>query len=170
MIYMDIETTGFDGIKHEIIEIYMLKEDLNGNKIDEMHYYFKPSKPLDLKIIEVTKLTDALLSDKPKFEAHITDIVNFISNETLVGHNINNFDLRFLNDNLSKHKHKTLNNKTIDTMSMAREIDNVSKYEKGYRLIDLANRYNIEFDPNKLHGAKYDTLIAKELYKVLIKK
>ena len=58
MIYMDIETTGFDGTKFEIIGIYMLNEDAVGNKIDEMHYFFKPSKPLDLRIIAITKLTD----------------------------------------------------------------------------------------------------------------
>ncbi|MGL5591202.1 MAG: 3'-5' exonuclease [Mycoplasmoidaceae bacterium] len=169
MIYMDIETTGLDGTKYEIIEIYMLKEDAEGNKIGEMHYYFKPSKPLDLIIIEKTKLTDAFLSDKPKFEDHISDIVNFISNETLVGHNIISFDLRFLNDNLSKYRHKTLNNKTFDTMVMAREIDNARQYAKGYKLIDLANRYGIKLDESKLHGAKYDTLITKELYNILIK-
>ncbi|MGL5640061.1 MAG: 3'-5' exonuclease [Mycoplasmoidaceae bacterium] len=170
MIYMDIETTGLDGTKYEIIEIYMLKEDANGSKIGEMHYYFKPSKPLDLIITEITNLTDNFLSDKPKFEDHINDIVNFISNETLVGHNINSFDLKFLNDNLSKYNHRTLNNKTIDTMVMAREIDNARQYEKGYKLSDLANRYNIKLDESKLHGAKYDTFITKELYKVLIKK
>ncbi|MGL4616659.1 MAG: 3'-5' exonuclease [Mycoplasmoidaceae bacterium] len=169
MIYMDIETTGLDGIKHEVIEIYMLKEDESGNKIDEMHFYFKPSKPLEPIIIEKTKLTDIFLSDKPKFENHINDIVNFISNEILVGHNINAFDLRFLNDNLSKYKHKTLNNKTIDTMVIAREVDNVNRYAKGYRLIDLAKKYNIKIDESKLHGAKYDTTVTKELYKVLIK-
>lgn len=167
MIYMDIETTGFDGTKFEIIEIYMLKEDASGNKIDEMHYFFKPSKPLDLKIIEITKLTDDFLKDKPKFKDHINDIVNFISNETLVGHNIVSFDLRFLNDNLSQYNCKTLNNKTIDTMVMAREVDNVGKYTKGYKLIDLATKYNIKFDNSKLHGAKYDTLITKEIYEFL---
>lgn len=167
MIYMDIETTGFDGTKHEIIEIYMLKEDESGNKIDEMHFYFKPSKPLDLEIINFTKLTDDFLSDKPKFEDHINDIVNFISNETLIGHNIISFDLKFLNDNLAKFNNEILKNKTIDTMVLAREIDNVSQYVKGYRLIDLAIKYNIKFDLDKFHGAKYDTLITKEIYKIL---
>ena len=82
----------------------MVKEDADGNKSDEMHYFFRPSKTLDLKIIEITKLSDDYIKDRPNFKDHINDIVNFISNETLVGHNIVSFDLRFLNDNLSQYR------------------------------------------------------------------
>ena len=56
MIYMDIETTGFDGTKFEIIEIYMLKEDADGNKIDEMHYFFKPTKTSYFIVTEITTM------------------------------------------------------------------------------------------------------------------
>ena len=36
-------------------------------------------------------------------------------------------------------------------MVMAGEVDNVGKFTKGYKLIDLAIKYNIKFDNNKLH-------------------
>ena len=56
MIYMDIETTEFDGAKFEIIGIYMLKEDADGDKIDEMHYSFKPSKTLKYSLLYYVKI------------------------------------------------------------------------------------------------------------------
>ena len=50
---------------------------------------------------------------------------------------------------------------------MLREVDNVGKFAKGYKLIALAIKYDIKFDNNKLQGAKYDTLITKGIYKSL---
>lgn len=167
MIYIDLETTGFDGKKEDIIEIYLLKENDNGEIVDELHYYLKPNSQLSWKIIELTKLTDQFLNDKPKFNTVAQEIINFIGTETLVGHNINSFDCKFLNNNLLKNGFNSIKNKTIDTIILARNIDNVSKYTKGYKLSDLCLKYQIAFEGNQLHGARYDVMLTRELYKKL---
>lgn len=167
MIYIDLETTGFDGKQNDIIEIYLLKEDDNGSIIGELHYYLKPDSQLPLKIIELTKLTDQFLNDKPKFREVAQEIIDFIGDDILVGHNIDSFDSKFLNNNLLKNGFKQIKNKTIDTIILARKIDNATKYTKGYKLRDLCLKYQIEFDSDKLHGAKYDVIVTRELYKKL---
>ena len=164
MIYIDLETTGFDGKKDDIIEIYLLKEDENEKFISELHYYLKPNCKLSPIILEITKLTDQFLSDKPEFNSIAQEIIDFIGDEILIGHNIDSFDYKFLNNNLTKNGFKALRNKTIDTIVLARKIDNASKYTSGYKLKDLCLRYQVEFDNNKLHGAKYDVLLTKKLY------
>jgi DNA polymerase-3 subunit epsilon len=173
-IYFDLETTGFDGIKHDIIEIYMLKEATNGEILDNLHIYFNPQKPLPSSIIEITSLTDKFLLDKPNFKSQVDKIINFIGeDDILIGHNAKSFDIVFLNDQFKKHnilnkeeKVFQLKNNIEDTMIMAREIDNVDKYTKGYKLVDLAKRFKLKIDEKKFHGAKYDVEITRELYKI----
>ncbi len=170
-IYFDLETTGFDGLQDDLIEIYAIKESSEGQFIDDIHIYFNPGKPLPNIIIEITKITDEMLMDKSSFTSQVNTILNFINpDDILIGHNAKKFDLPFLNKQFLKHNIKNkngivqLNNEVIDTMILAREIDKVSQFTKGYKLIDLANRFDFNIDSTKLHGAKYDVEITKMLF------
>ncbi|MGL5205505.1 MAG: 3'-5' exonuclease [Metamycoplasmataceae bacterium] len=166
-IYFDLETTGFNPIEDEIIEIYLIKEDRSGNIVDTYHAYFNPGIKLSNEIKEITKITDEILKDKKSFREHAIKIIDFIGDDILIGHNIDAFDLPFLNGSLSKNHFPILQNKTYDTMKMARKRDKVSAYAKGYKLIDLAIKYNLNFNANKLHGAKYDTEITRRIFHIL---
>ncbi|MGL4252211.1 MAG: 3'-5' exonuclease [Metamycoplasmataceae bacterium] len=166
-VYFDLETTGFDPIKNEIIEIYLIKENNDGNLIDTYHTYFNPGIKLPNDIKQITKITDEMLEDKQTFREKALEIINFIGDNILIGHNIDSFDLPFLNGSLTKNNFKILHNKTYDTMKMARKKDNAHTYAKGYKLIDLAIKYNLDFDTEKLHGAKYDTEITRKIFHIL---
>lgn len=163
-IYIDLETTGFDGLIEDIIEIFLLKENEDGKEISQLHLFLNPKNKLSNFIINLTKITNEILLDKPKLKDVGAEIINFIGDGVLIGHNINSFDLPFLNQNLKRNGFKKIQNQTIDTIEMARKIDNVGKYVKGYKLIDLCLKYQIEVDDKKLHGAKYDVLLTKKLY------
>ena len=174
IIYFDLETTGFNGLKDDLIEIYAIKESSDGQFIDDIHIYFNPGQPLPDIITKITKITDEMLIEKPTFVSQVDKILNFINpNDILIGHNAKNFDLPFLNNQFLKHNIRNehgmiqLKNEVIDTMILARKIDKVNHFKKGYKLIDLANRFRFNIDTNKLHGAKYDVQITKILFQHL---
>lgn len=168
-IYFDLETTGFSFTNDEIIEIYLIKEDKFGNIVDTFHSYFYPGILLPFRITEITKITDKMLENKKEFKEHANEIIEFIGNGILIGHNIDKFDLPFLNASLEKNNFPKLLSKTHDTMKIARNKDNVSPLQKGYRLIDLANKYNLKINASKFHGAKFDTEITRKIYHILTK-
>lgn len=169
LVYFDLETTGFSAKNDKIIEIFLIKEDENFNIIDTLHLYFNPEIKLPFRIIEITKITDRMLWDKNLFREKAQEIIDFIGDCTLVGHNIDKFDLPFLNTQFYQNGFKVLNNKTLDTMIMARKKDGVSSLAKGYKLIDLADKNNLNFNQSKLHGAKYDTEITRKIFHLLIR-
>ena len=174
-IYFDLETTGFNGLTDDIIEIYMVKESPTGQTLDDLHIYLNPGKPLPQHIINITKITNNMLWNKPIFSSQVDKLIKFIKpSDILIGHNAINFDFVFLNNQFKKHNIQDssdnifqLTNIVEDTMVIARLIDNVKKCTKGYKLIDLANRFNLNIDITKFHGAKYDVEITRELYKLL---
>ena len=168
-IYFDLETTGFSPLNDEIIEIYLIKENLNGKIIDTFHSYFYPGITLPFRITQITKITNEMLIFQKRFKDCASEIIKFVGDATLIGHNINKFDLPFLNGNLSKNNFPILKNDTLDTMIMARKKDGVSQFQKGYKLIDLAIKYNLNFNHLKLHGAKYDTEITRQIFHLLNK-
>jgi DNA polymerase-3 subunit alpha (Gram-positive type) len=166
-IYFDLETTGFNGSQDDLIEIYAIKEAHDGTILGDIHLYFNPGVSLPSRIVEITKITDAMLRDKPSFISQAKNIIDFIDpNDILVGHNAISFDLPFLNNQFKKHnlnKDVQFTNDVIDTMVLARQLDNVGPFTKGYKLIDLANKFKFEIDEDKFHGAKYDVEITKLL-------
>ncbi len=174
-IYFDLETTGFHGLTDDLIEIYMIKESPTGQILGDVHIYLNPGIPLPQHIINITKITNEMLADKSRFTDQFMTLVDFISpTDILIGHNAISFDLVFLNNQFKKHNIQDPSgnifqfcNVVEDTMVMARAIDKVDKYTKGYKLIDLANKFNFDIDESKFHGAKYDVEITKELYKIL---
>ncbi|MGL5733193.1 MAG: 3'-5' exonuclease, partial [Metamycoplasmataceae bacterium] len=131
------------------------------------HAYFNPGIKLPIEIKRITKITDKMLKDKKSFKEHALEIIDFIGDGTLIGHNIDSFDLPFLNGTLSKNNFEILQNKTYDTMKIAREKDKAHTYAKGYKLIDLAIKYNLNIDTKKFHGAKYDTEITRKIFHIL---
>ncbi|MGL5204881.1 MAG: 3'-5' exonuclease [Metamycoplasmataceae bacterium] len=166
-IYFDLETTGFNPVENEIIEIYLLKEDRAKNIVATYHAYFNPGIKLPIEIKRITKITDKILKNKKTFKEHALEIIDFIGDDILIGHNVDSFDLPFLNGSLAKNNFPTLQNKTYDTMKMAREMDKVNVYTRGYKLIDLAIKYNLNIDAKKFHDAKYDTEITRKIFHIL---
>ena len=105
---LDIETTGFEPENSEIIELFILK--VKNNLItDEFYSLFKPKEKINNS--EIHGITDSTVENSPSFKEKEQEIINFLNNSIMIGHNIDNIDLKFLNYN---HVTK-LDHKKIDT-------------------------------------------------------
>lgn len=163
-IVLDLETTGLSPKYDEIIEISALKI-ANDEIVSEFSTLINPNYEIDEFITELTGITNKMLLDAPKFDSIANELIEFLQNETIVGHNVN-FDINFLYDNLLELNH-TLTNDFIDTLRISRKLNPNMKH---HRLCDLIELYNIDVDRQHraLDDCKSTYLIYNKLKEIAL--
>jgi DNA polymerase III epsilon subunit-like protein len=152
---LDIETTGFEPGPAEIIELFILKVEEN-NIIEEFYSLFKPKSSITNSHIH--GIDNKSVINSPLFSDKISEILDFIDGTTLIGHNIDNFDLKFLNYFLEQE----ITNKTIDTLNISRS--KLGNKVKNHKLKTLAEYFNVV---TPTHTARDDVMTTFEVYKKL---
>lgn len=95
---MDIETTGFDPLKDEILEVgfaFFTSSPTGITITEEWSQVFKPTKEVAPKILGLTGINLDELENAPKFSEYQNFIQEKIGSAIIVGHNVI-FDIRFL--------------------------------------------------------------------------
>lgn len=123
-IALDIETTGLDSARDAIIEIAAVKFE-DGRIQDEWHSLIRPDRKVPAFVTQLTGITDAMLQEAPHLESVLPDLLAFVGEAPIVGHNVD-FDLGFL-----RSHHLFHHNEAFDT------------YELATVLIPSAGRYNL---------------------------
>ncbi len=159
IVVLDLETTGTDTEKDEIIEIGAIKLK-NFLEVDTFHSYIKPRSSISDEITEITGIKKNMLENQPDIGQVLPDFYNFIKNSILVGHNIKEFDIKFINRELKKNFNITLSNELIDTLEISKKyIPSIS-----HKLENMARYFNINID-GKFHTALYDSKVTLEIFK-----
>ncbi len=168
-IALDIETTGMNLIEkkhfigHKIIEIGAIQ--IINRKITKkkLHFYINPMRKIEKKAYEIHGIKNNFLIDKPKFKDIADKLIKFIKNKEIIIHNAN-FDIGFIEYELKliNHKIKKIKNicKITDTLSIARKIFP----RKKNNLNALAERYKINLNERKKHGALIDSKILAKVF------
>jgi DNA polymerase III alpha subunit (gram-positive type) len=163
IIFLDLETTGFNPFTSHIIEIAMCD-----NKGHSWETLIKSPNKLSSKIVEITKITDSMLEkDGIDIKSALTKMAEFISDaKWIVGHNIISFDWAFI------YYHCKINGiklpksiSIIDTYRMAQYCYNENQYQS-YKLMDLCRCFKIEQDG--FHRAMNDVNATYNLYMKLV--
>ena len=115
-IVLDIETTGFSRTEHEIIEFAAIRYAY-GKETARYRTLIQPRNPIPLSITALTGISMNDVADAPPLEEVSGDILRFIGNRPIIGHNGITFDFPFL----SSHLNIELDNPKIDTLYMARK-------------------------------------------------
>lgn len=169
LAFIDIETTGLDVTKHEIIEIGCVITTPKLKVLEKFDLKIKPEKienadPIALKINHYNFLdwenAYSLKEGMQIFNKKIKDCI-------MVGQNVS-FDSSFLDFNFLKlgiknnmHYHK------LDTISIAWAKLNKKRKITHYSLRELCKHFCIE--NKKAHSALPDAYATYELYKKLMK-
>ena len=160
-IFLDTETTGLSFNEgHKIVEIACIetKDLIPTNKI--FHKLINPQRNMPEEAFKVHGFTEEFLSNKVIFENIADEFLNFINGKKIIIHNAN-FDLSFLNGELSKIK-KDLIKKTeiIDSLEVAR-----NKFPGISNSLDaLCRRFNIDLSKRTKHNALLDCELLREVY------
>lgn len=151
-ISLDLETTGFNPFKDEIIEVAAVKFDYK--KIhDQFTSLTNPGIPITLMISRLTGIKNSDLKNAPKFDAILPQFKEFIQDYPIIGHNIS-FDLNFL-----AAKGLDLPNFQLDTCDLARVLlPNLESYS-----LEILSKI-LKLPQLSKHRALDDCLVARDLF------
>ena len=165
-IILDTETTGLNPLDgHKIIEIAAIELIDNIKTENNFHYYINPERDIPESSQKIHNISYEMVKDKPIFKDIIQDFLNFIKHDSIIIHNAD-FDLKFLNYELSLNGVNNLQNNIIDTLTIAR-----SKYPGSSVSLDsLCKRFNVDISEReeKGHGALIDCYLLSEIYLEMI--
>lgn len=125
IVGIDLETTGLDPEKGEIIEVALVKYSFLENSkseyrnpkqapISKLVKLCKPSKLISAEITALTGITNEMVVDAPTFAEIIAELQDFIGDSLLFAHNAS-FDTKWL----ACHGLSLENNKVWDTFYIA---------------------------------------------------
>lgn len=160
-VVFDLETTGVDVIKDDIIEISAVKV-LGGKVADTFSTLVNPGRPIPYYATQVNGITDEMVEDAPDIREALADFLAFAGNAVLVGHNIQSFDLNFVSNAAEGLFGKTVENDYIDTLHMARSCLPELSHHK---LVDVASYFHISAEG--AHRALNDCIMNQKCYEEL---
>lgn len=159
-IVLDTETTGIDPLQgHRVVELAAI--ELVNHVATGRHWreYLNPEREVEPEAARVHGLTDSFLADKPPFAAVVDDFLGFLGDAPIVAHNAQ-FDLGFLNAELSRCGRPRLANPVVDTLEMAR-----GRFPGAHCSLDaLCRRFEIDNSARTYHGALLDCELLAEVY------
>jgi DNA polymerase III epsilon subunit family exonuclease len=133
-VVVDVETTGLDSDKHQIIEIGAVKVNRDSDHHTTFQVLVKPNGKLPRKIAEMTGITTEMLErEGESLEVAIAGFLEFVGNLRLVAFNAP-FDLAFLSRAAGQIE-KRIENPVSDALDMARR---AWPGRRSYRLVDLS--------------------------------
>lgn len=159
IICLDIEATGLNPEKEEIIEIAAVKFNLSENTTETFHTLIHTDLEISTTIQNLTGISNKMLEGAPRLEDKKQELIDFCQDYPILGHNIQ-FDTGFL-----KEKGIDLPGQEIDTLPLSQAI--LSK-EKSFSLEVLCQKYNTQNLPS--HRALDDVLANIELFQFLIQR
>lgn len=168
-VLFDIETTGYRRQSDGIIELSAVRVR-KGKITEEFSELVNPNKYIKENITELTNITNEMVKEAPVIEDVIPKFINFVGNDVLIGHNIQVFDLDFIQRDIKKaveagkineedmERFDTLS--FIDTLHMAKAHPTLRL--KSYKLSVIAEHYG--FSTEGAHRALADVKMNYEIY------
>lgn len=164
-VVFDFETTGLDPSNSKVLEIGAIKV-MDGEIIDRLAMLIKwPGLMVPENIIGITGISQSIVDNEGVEPAAAKQALkSFIDNQILIGHNIYNFDLKFLEKflDLTAAEVEKINRNFIDT---------AAHYKA--ELINAERRFNQPYNAwvdqvmgTKAFGIKFNLGLCCDRYKI----
>ena len=159
-VVIDTETTGLDPqTGHRICEIACVELAHHVPTGRKLHRYINPERDIPADAFAVHGLTVAFLASHPSFAAIADELIAFIGGDRVVIHNAE-FDLAFINAELSRLGRGPLVCPFVDTLAVARR-----RFPGAPASLDaLCRRFSIDLSVREKHGADIDCSLLAEVY------
>lgn len=162
-VVFDLETTGVSPARDAIIEISAVKVR-SGAVTGRFSSFVNPGREIPYAASAVNHITDEMVADAEDITKVLPEFLAFIGRDVLVGHNIQAFDLLFLDRAALQVIGKGLDNDYIDTLFMARSCLPMLSH---HRLVDLARHFGISDEG--AHRALNDCLMNQKCFEAMAK-
>ena len=145
---IDIETTGGQFNQEGITEVAIYKYD-GHNIVDKFVSLVNPQKPIQIFVVQLTGISDAMVKRAPKFEEVAKRIIEITENCIFVAHNAS-FDYRVIRKEFKNLGYDYKRN-TLDTVQLSKKlIPDLPSYSLGKLCkslgIPVANRHRADGD------------------------
>ncbi len=150
-IIFDLETTGLNADRDEIIEIAAIRYKKGTNKHDTIQALVKTSKAIPQEITDLTGITQTMINNEGEpLKEVLAEFAAFIGNRRLVTFN-DEFDMAFLQAAAKKCEMEQFNNPVSCALKMARR---AWPKRKSFKLDNLAS--DGQFKKDAAHRALED--------------
>ncbi len=139
---LDLETTGLAAGRDRIIEVSLVLYNQKG--VEERVYstLINPQCRIPPMATKVNGISDDMVSRAPTFKQVARTLRDALEGRTLVGHNINAFDSRFLKAEFAESEIHWAASEVLDTLSLARKAYQGLSTHKLAALCDLTGITN----------------------------
>ena len=167
-VSFDVETTGLSPYTDSLIEIGAIRV-VNG-VIDESGKFIfselvKPYKKCIPEIVEhITGITNEDVTDKRQMWEVVTDFLDFVGDDVLLGFNSVRFDIKFI-IRAARYAGIIIHNPVFDVMKYATHLKVSPKGKKVPSLADLSEYYKIK-NPSA-HRAYADAITTARVFQKL---
>ena len=160
-IVFDTETTGLSfSAGDRLVEIGCVELFNRVETGRVFHAYYHPERGMPAEAQAIHGLSEAFLSDKPRFVDEHHTLLEFLGDAPLIAHNAS-FDFGFLNGELKKcGRDLVCLSRMVDTLQVARSRHPGAKHS----LDALCSRYGIDRSHRVLHGALLDAQLLAQVY------
>lgn len=160
---VDAETTGRSDKADDITEISAIKYR-QGKEVASFSTLIKSQNDILPFVVNLTGITDEMIEPAPLINDIILDLVEFIGDDTILGHDVN-FDYRLIAEAYERVSGAELKNKRLDNLRLAKGLITDSENHKLETLCDYFSIPRI-----KGHRALDDSRQTAEVYFKIIDK
>ncbi len=163
-IVYDVETTGANVRRDELVEIGALVYENRRPAAEPFRALIRPHRAyIPKSATRVHGISYEDVKDAPTIEQVLPEFLDYVKNETLVGHNIARFDNRFLDKACGEHLGHGFYPLFIDTLRLARRL---LPEQRHYALEQLAQTLGLHKGPIR-HRALDDLRVTADLFYLL---
>lgn len=159
----DLETTGLDVSTDRIVEIAILKINVDGSS-EELLQRVNPGMPIPKETSEIHGIYDKDVENEPRFEEIADKIAAFIGTSDLAGYNSNKFDIPVLAEELlrANSTFDVSNRKFVDVQNIFHKMEQ--------RTLVAAYSFYCHKDLINAHSAMSDATATWEVLKAQIER
>ncbi|WP_194189778.1 3'-5' exonuclease [Clostridium chrysemydis] len=158
IVVFDVESTGTDVTKDQIIQIAAIRINKNGEVLEKFERFIKPTKSVGKSYL-VHGFSDEKLKEIGEDKEKVfTDFLEFTKGRLIVGHNVQ-YDINILNSELSR-----INFKSHEFLDFYDTLDIYRRFypnELNHKLEYLSKKFNTLHKPS--HDAMDDIIATGEL-------
>ena len=159
--FFDLETTGLNTSHDRIVEMSVLKINVNGDE-EQRVWLLNPEMPISAESTSVHGYTNEMVADKPTFRDKAKEIAQFLGNSDLAGYNILKFDLPLLVEEFLRvdYDFDLKDRNFIDVMNIYMKMEP--------RTLKGAYRYFCHAELEGAHGAMADTRATYDVLRAML--
>ena len=170
LVFFDLETTGLQIGSAYIVEISLVKVNVDGS-VEEKTHRIRPARYVNRDGVEVAEtlpippettavhhITDADVADKPTFRELAPEILAFIGDADIAGYNSNKFDVPLLVEEFLRNgiNFDVANRYMVDVQNIFHKMEQ--------RTLKAAYKFYCGKNLDNAHSANADTMATYEIF------